>query len=157
MKTIEKVDIAARLSELIIQKYEQLGIYLVDAHVQGRRIEVVCDSDSGLTIDDCAEITRYLQFHIDHEDLYEANYILEISSPGLDRPLKLPRQYRKNVGRTISVKSGEAKHEGALVMVDSFGIMIKPKHEGNKKEPQKPLMRFLWNEIQSTRVLALTK
>lgn len=156
MMTIEKADILSRVPELIALKYDPKGIFLVDLRIHGRKIEVICDSDSGLTVDDCTDITRYLQFHIDHEELFDGHYTLEVSSPGIDRGLKLPRQYKRNVGRTVTVTTAAGRHDGTLVLVDPHGIMIQPKQGGSKKEPEKPLMRFLWKDIQLTRVWALT-
>jgi ribosome maturation factor RimP len=156
MATIEKVDIGVRLAELIAQKYDQRGIYLVEVLLHGRKIEVICDSDTGLTIDDCTGITRYLQFHIDHENMFEGNYTLEVSSPGLERPLKLPRQFKKNVGRPVSVKTHDAKYQGRLVMVDAHGVMIKLAADNPKKANDTPLMRFEWSELIATKVLPVT-
>ena len=155
---IEAGTIETRLPELLAQKYESAGIYLLSLRVHGHRIEVVCDSDSGLSIDDCTDITRYLRFHIDHEDLFPGNYVLEVSSPGLDKPLKLLRQYKKNVGRTVTVACVDGQVvEGGLALVDDQGICIASGASNKKNRQTDSMVRLLWNDIKETLVIPRTK
>ncbi len=82
--------------------------YLVDVHVRGhwgsRVVEVYVDSDEDAGLDRLAEVSRELGFLLDVEDVVDGKYTLEVSSPGADRPLVLPRQYRKHEGRPLRVK-----------------------------------------------------
>ncbi len=92
-------------AEPIIEGY---NAYLVDCIVRGERgtrvVEVFIDSDTGITTELCASISRDLGTQLDANDIIPGRYRLEVSSPGLDRPLKLYRQYLKNIGRTLKVK-----------------------------------------------------
>lgn len=92
---------------------EQFGCDLEAADVTpaGRRrlLRVLVDRDGGISLDDIAEVTRAISKALDADDLMgEAAYTLEVSSPGVDRPLTLPRHWRRNVDRlvTVTLKAG---------------------------------------------------
>ena len=70
-------------------------------------IEVYVDSEAGVGLDECAEVSRELDFLIETEDLIKGRYHLNVSSPGADRPLTEARHFRKHVGRPLAVTVGE--------------------------------------------------
>jgi ribosome maturation factor RimP len=84
------------------------GAFLVDVQVRiergGKLVQLFVDTDKGITIEQCSEISRELLREFDAQRYLEGNYRLEVSSPGIDRPLKLLRQYSKNIGRSFRVK-----------------------------------------------------
>ena len=83
----------------------------VEVSSAGRRsvVRVLVDSEVGVTLDDIAAATRLVSNLLDDSDvLGEAPYTLEVTSPGIDRPLRLPRHWRRNVGRLVRVSSNEA-------------------------------------------------
>ncbi|MCS6934177.1 MAG: hypothetical protein NZM35_03375 [Chitinophagales bacterium] len=126
-----------RLSPLLNEK----NIFLVDIRItQGRKIEVYIDTDEGIHIDDCAMVSRYLEKYLDGSGLVPDNYILEVSSPGMDNPLKVPRQYRRRIGRTLEVTkmSGE-KVVAELVEVYDEGIKLRetPPSQVKRKSHEK--------------------
>jgi ribosome maturation factor RimP len=71
---------------------------------RGALIRVLIDTDAGITIDECAQVSHSLGRLIDAGEVVDGSYRLEVSSPGIDQPLKLLRQYAKNVGRRYTVK-----------------------------------------------------
>jgi ribosome maturation factor RimP len=87
---------------------EQHGAFLVELRSGGSTrqptVEVFVDTDSGISISDCAEIGRELGKALEIERILDSSYRLEVSSPGLDRPLRLLRQYTKNVGRKFGIR-----------------------------------------------------
>ena len=68
-----------------------------------QKVLVLLDSDEGITIQECAAVSRKLGQALEADAVVDTAYTLEVSSPGLDQPLRLPRQYRKNVGRDLKV------------------------------------------------------
>lgn len=98
------VEILRSLTEGIIADSE---LFIVDikatSGAKTNKISILLDSDQGISIDECAKISRKLGEQIELEGLIESAYTLEVSSPGLDEPLKLERQYRKNIGRDLQV------------------------------------------------------
>ena len=68
-----------------------------------KKMVIIVDGDNGVTIDDCTHISREISKVLDDTNLIEDHYLLEVSTPGLDHPLKLKRQYKKNVGRSLKV------------------------------------------------------
>lgn len=109
------------------------------------KILVTLDGDAGVSIEDCAELSRKLSDVLDADEQVDENYILEVSTPGLDQPLKLYRQYKKNIGRVVKVKlTEEAKPaEGTLSGVTETGITLSHKSgKGKKSEEQELIIPF---------------
>lgn len=99
------------LAEPVLEKHDA---FLVDVQVRnergGKMVQLFIDTDRGITIEQCADISRDLSRVFDDERLFDGNYQLEVSSPGIDRPLRFLRQYHKNIGRRFRVKfAGESE------------------------------------------------
>lgn len=114
--------------------------FVVDVVVTARKgpkkVLVVVDGDEGVSIDDCANLSRELAKTLDETALLgEESYLLEVSTPGLDQPLKLHRQFKKNVGRKLRVKLSEKTEEGTLLNVTEDAITLSREiGSGKKKE-----------------------
>jgi ribosome maturation factor RimP len=82
--------------------------FLVDLEIRGHRgtrvVEVFVDGDDGIGHDELAAISREVGFELDVDDVVPGSYTLDVSSPGIKRPLTAPRQYQKNVGRELRIK-----------------------------------------------------
>jgi ribosome maturation factor RimP len=111
---------AARLRELVGPEVAAVGYDLEDLTVTaaGRRsvVRVVVDKDGGVTLDDVADVSRTVGDVLDRVDesdpgLLGASYVLEVSSPGVDRPLTEPRHWRRNAGRLVTA----TRRDGAAV------------------------------------------
>jgi ribosome maturation factor RimP len=103
-----------KVEELSLPVLEQHNAFLVEVQVRnergGKMVQLFIDTDRGITIEQCAEVSRDLSKVFDDERLFDGNYQLEVSSPGIDRPLRLLRQYPKNIGRRFRVKfAGESE------------------------------------------------
>lgn len=150
------MNIEKRVSELVGQKIsDRPDLFLVDVkmHPNGKLI-ILVDGDNGIGISDCVAISRHVGFHLEEEDAIEHAYNLEVSSPGIDTPLKQVRQYQKNIGRSVSVKLNDgSKREGKLVEVTEDGIKLeeKIKEKGKKAEIVESLIPFA--DITETKVL----
>ena len=128
--------------ESIIHKAFEEGrcgeYYLVDLVVgQNRHISVYIDGDEGVSLEVCTRISRVLESILDEEPTLGGIYTLEVSSPGVSRPLKYARQYTKHIGRTLKVElSAGGKIEGKLVNAspDAISLEIKPADRKAKTE-----------------------
>ena len=116
-------------------------------------IKVFIDGDNGITIEKCVQFNRKLYKLIEEAALYtEGDFSLEISSPGVDEPLKMQRQYNKNIGRNIEVIFTDAtKKEGKLLQVAEADIIIEfTEGKGKKAITQQLVIPF--NNIKTTTV-----
>jgi len=117
-------------------------------------IKVFLDADDGITIEKCTSVNKALYKYIEESELFPGgNFSLEVSSPGVDEPLKLFRQYKKNIGRRIEVVMNDGtKEEGKLVNITDDEIIIEDKTgKGNKTTVK--TTTILFNQIKHTKVL----
>ena len=125
---------AARLGELVAPAVTAAGYDLEDLTVTsaGRRsvVRVVLDKDGGVTLDDVADASRALGDALDAADAAEpgllgASYVLEVSSPGVDRPLTAPRHWRRNTGRLVTATLvGGAEATGRVASADGDTVVL---------------------------------
>jgi ribosome maturation factor RimP len=111
-------------------------IFLVSIKIKPtNNIKVYLDADTGLSIEKCIKINRAMYKAIEEEGWYpDGNFSLEVSSPGVDEPLKMLRQYKKNIGRKVEVVLNDGtKKEGKLVAVTEEAITIEYVEGKNKK------------------------
>ncbi|HET7114928.1 MAG TPA: ribosome maturation factor, partial [Hanamia sp.] len=108
-----------------IEKSENLFLVEVKS-APVNKITVLLDGDKGITIDNCTSINKALYKFIEETQLFgNNNFSLEVSSFGVDRPLKLLRQYKKNIGRKVEVVLNDGtKSEGTLTYVNEESIII---------------------------------
>lgn len=101
------MELRQKIEELIAPFLTDIDAFIVDIQIiAGRKrkiVQVFVDTDEGITIDQCAEISRQLGNIIDRQGLIDSSYELQISSPGIGKSLRLLRQYRKNIGREYKV------------------------------------------------------
>jgi ribosome maturation factor RimP len=121
-----------------------------------RKVVVIMDGDNGVTIDDCAELSRELSAALDAEGLIDDAYMLEVSTPGLDHPLALRRQYHKNVGRKLRVKMKDKTEEGLLTAVSDEAITLEQSSGTGKKKVEKTIS-IPFSEIEKAFVLVSFK
>lgn len=112
-------DIADRVRDLTDEVIAGTHYFLVDVAVRGHKgtrvVEVYIDSAEEFGHDDLAVVSKELGFLLDVEDAVDGSYKLEVSSPGIKRPLQVPQQYQKNVGRTLRVRYEEDGAEEIVV------------------------------------------
>ncbi len=128
--------------------------FLVEVKIRPvNNIKVFLDGDSGISIEKCVQYNRALYKKLEEAAMFPGDdFSLEVSSPGLDEPLKLLRQYRKNIGRMVEVLLQDGtKKEGRLTEVSEDGIIVEETKGKNKK---KELINhtFLFTHIKTTKI-----
>lgn len=143
------MDDKAQLTEWL-QPYLNNGqLYIVDIQVVGRqggriKVTILLDSDTGITIDECASISRRLGGQMDELNFFgESPFTLEVSSPGVDFPLTFPRQYIRNVGRQLTVTlldGGIRRGRLETVADDHIVLVIEPAKVSKTKKKKESLL-----------------
>lgn len=132
MSREDQIDIVQKLLHPLLTD----DIFLVDIKIKPiNNIKIYLDADSGLGIERCIKINRALYKVMEEMSIYpEGDFSLEVSSPGIDEPLKLHRQYVKNTGRELEISLNDgSKQTGKLISVDDTGISIEFTEGKNKK------------------------
>ena len=114
--------------EVVAIGYELLGIEMTQ-NGHGSILRVYIDKEGGIDVDDCVAVSHQLTGILDVEDPISGHYDLEVSSPGLDRPLFTVEQYKKFIGETVKVKlyekhNGRKRFIGVLNVVDDVEVVI---------------------------------
>ncbi|MEZ5053423.1 MAG: hypothetical protein R2807_01430 [Chitinophagales bacterium] len=127
-------------------------LFLVDIKVLSNgKIEIFADSPSNITIDECVQISRYIHQHLEVNNLMTDNLSLDVSSPGIDEPLKVPQQFQKQLNKQVDVvlKNG-LKFTGELLRADELEIKIKEVIKIKKSETIEE-HTFRFDEIKSVK------
>ncbi len=125
-------DLKAKILEIVENKFEGTESYVVDIKISNTKIRnkitILVDTDRGIEIDECGKISQELGLEFD--EIINTAYNLEVSSPGVETPLALKRQYHKNKGRDLKVilNSGTII-KGKLVEVNEENFVILPPKE----------------------------
>jgi ribosome maturation factor RimP len=126
--------------------------YIMDVQVKaGNVITVVIDSDTSVLIEDCVRLSKAIESSLDRE---EEDFELRVTSYGADQPLKLKRQYVKNIGRQLTViQKDEQKLTGTLVEVGEDAIRLEPVAGKKKKAPEPGLLNIRLDDIKQAKVV----
>ena len=145
--SINKSEIADKIKNAI----EQLGYLLIEINFRGNQndlvLEIFIDNEDGIITSDCVDISRVCGDLIETENLIESKYRLDVSSPGIDRPLMYIQQYKKNINRFFELEfEGQVaeKFEGKLLDVNEDKL---------KFEIDKKIDEVNFNNIKSAKVI----
>ncbi|WP_231460534.1 ribosome assembly cofactor RimP [Pedobacter sp. Leaf132] len=150
------MQVEKRVTALIEEKIaDRPELFLVEVKMlPNNKLIIHVDGDQGISIQDCVAISRHVGFHLEEENTIEQAYNLEVSSPGVGEPLKLIRQYNKNIGRSVGIKLKDGqKKEGKLLSVTENELLIEEsvKQKGKKAVSVETTVPF--NDIIETSVL----
>ena len=130
---------------------ERPSLFLIDISISDSyKIVVTLDGDNGVTLQDCIDVTRAIESNLDRET---QDFSLEVASVGVGSPLKLVRQYIKNIGRTLIVKTNDATIEAVLTAADNDKIVLswearEPKKIGKGKETVQKTEEIFYTDIK---------
>lgn len=153
----QKMNLKEKIVDLLSTLLEDDKFFIVAVQVSPSKIRqkvtVLIDNDAGISIDECAELSRKLDDMIEAQELMPDGYTLEVSSPGVDFPLTMPRQYRKNIGRTMRIvlKDGIEK-KGELVSVTEEGFVLLEELKKKKKDQVLIELNFKYADVAKTEV-----
>ena len=134
---------------------ENPSLYLIDLmFLKDNRIKVIVDGDSGIPLSECVRISRNIEHNLDRE---EVDFALEVTSPDIAHPLKVKRQYIKNLTRTLKVKTQDEEYEGVLNEVTEDAITLnwkarEPKPIGKGKHTVEKMAKISFEDIVEAKV-----
>ena len=118
----------------LVQKYlDEFGIELVDITYRreqgGMTLRLLVDTPDGVTLAECEGVNNYLSEQLDKENIIEEHYVLEVSSPGLDRALTTDRDFQRVMGKDLNITTYQAVdmrkyHDGKLMGMDEENVVI---------------------------------
>jgi len=134
---------------------ENPSLFLIELKISaGYGITVVVDGDDGINLKECMRISRHIEHNLDRES---TDFSLEVTSPGATEPLVNKRQYGKNLGKTLKIRTEEDKFEGALTDVSEDQITLtwkarEPKPVGKGKTTVEKTVTIPYEQIKQAKV-----
>lgn len=138
---VKREEIEARTEELVMPLITEHQFELVDVEFvkegSNRYLRLYIDKEGGITVNDCEAISRPLSDMLDVEDYIEESYILEVSSPGLGRPLKKDKDFKRHLGDEVEIRlfrpvDRKKEWEGILTAYDDHTVTIETE-DGEEK------------------------
>jgi ribosome maturation factor RimP len=132
------------------------SLFLIDFSISpDNTIKVVIDGDQGVSLQDCMKVSRAIEHNLDRD---EEDFSLEVTSSGAASPIHMPRQYKKNIGRKLKVRTKEDTYEGNLVETLENGIVLtwkarEPKPIGKGKITVQKKKEINFSEIEEAKVI----
>lgn len=145
---IFKEKVEALVNQMLAEKS---AVFLIDLKISdSQKITVTLDGDNGVSLQDCIDMSRAIENDLDRE---EHDYSLEVASAGVSTPLKLVRQYKKNIGRVLKVKTVTETIEAKLENVNDDFITLtwsarEPKKIGKGKETVEKIAEIPYSDIK---------
>lgn len=131
-----QVQLKQKIEQELLAYFEGTGLFLVEVKVLSNgKVEIFADGANNITIDECAQISRHIHHFLEEQGLMSDNLSLDVSSPGMDEPLKVNRQFQKQVGKQVDVvlKNG-LKITGELLSATENEITVKESIKIKKTE-----------------------
>lgn len=159
--TLDVFFIEEKIHQLLAEKFQEedfADCFLVGTELhKNNKLEVFIDGDKGLPLNKCQRISRYLEAYLDEGLWLGEKYTLEVSSPGLTRPLQLKRQYVKNIGRNLKIiLADDSEKTAELKEVNENGIVVEEmvvEKVGKKKKKMLVQSELLFENIKKTLVV----
>ncbi|AWH83990.1 ribosome assembly cofactor RimP [Flavobacterium album] len=135
---------------------ERPSLFLIDFSITGaNKIMVTLDGDNGVNLQDCIDVSRAIEHNLDRE---EEDFSLEVASAGATSPLTNPRQYKKNIGRILNVKTADKEIEADLTDANEEFIVLEwtarePKQIGKGKETVQKREEIPYQDIKQAVVV----
>src|SRR5690349_14294687 len=149
---IKNMTFKEKVNTLLVEALEEKPtLFLIDLTITDAfKVMITLDDDNGVILQDCIDISRAIESNLDRE---EQDYSLEVASVGVGSPLKLVRQYIKNIGRTLIVTTNTEKIEAELVDANEDFIILswkarEPKKVGKGKETVQKEQQIPYTEIK---------
>lgn len=153
------MDLKTQISEYLQSNLIQEPVFLIEVLVQQirnkQKIVVILDGEP-ITIDDCATISRKLGAWLETENLVDEAYLLEVTSFGVDQPLRLKRQYSKNIGRSLQIELADGESLiGLLQATTEENITLQPERKTKKKTTEEAIetLTIAFSDIKKAKIL----
>ena len=158
VQILDRMDLKKIVTELVETFIDRDDIFLVEVNIKGnpanQKIQVFIDGDQSVDVDECSKISRKISDELEERDIIEGRYVIEVSSPGVDKSLKFIRQYPKHVGRELEVVTiDKKKYQGKLLSVIEEEIEISIKSNKVKKKLNSQSLKLSFNEIEKANVV----
>ena len=123
------MSVADDVHDLLVPLFQGRGLEVYDLTYGGGVLRIIVDKPGGVSLDEVADASKVASRLLDDHDMVQGRYTLEITSPGLERPLRRPEHYARAVGETVSIKlgphiDGVRRIQGVLMGSDDDGITV---------------------------------
>lgn len=145
-------ELVEHIRQVAEEGIEDKSLFIVDVKVSDgnpKKVAILVDGDNGVTIEDCSKLSRYVGTSLEEDEQLSDAYTLNVGSPGLDNPLLLTRQYQKNVGRKLKVRTADGEvTSGKLIKVEEEEIELEISKKGSTESVIITFGDIDWAKVQ---------
>ncbi len=143
-------DVSEQVRALVTPSLEAAGLELFDVELVGGVLRVTVDREGGVDLDTISDASSRISRELDRHDVVPGRYVLEVSSPGVERPLRTPQHFLRAIGATVVIKThpgteGDRRVEGVLEAADDHGVVIAGRAIPYS-DIERARTRFVWPE-----------
>ena len=150
-------DVGERVRAVVAPALDDAGVEVVDVELSANVLRVTIDRPGGVDLDLISEASKLVSAELDRhdDDLIPGRYVLEVSSPGIERPLRTPAHFKRVIGTTVALKTypgtdGDRRVEGVLEAADDEGVVVAGRAIPYS-DIEKARTRFVWPEPSPSR------
>lgn len=152
------MNVADRVRDIVLPVLASHEVDLYDLQVQGPLVRVVVDRQDGVDLGALGVVTRAVSRALDEADPIPSRYTLEVTSPGVERPLRTPEQFVRAIGETVKVRTtpevtGERRVQGVLATADDEGITVRTEASADDEEAGPAIRSLAYGEIERARTV----
>lgn len=141
------------IEKLITPKLEEMNLFLVDVVIGANyKIQVFADGIPSITIKQCTELSRFLESYLDEESSVPEKYTLEVSSPGMTNPLRVPQQYKKRIGSTLKITLNNGDQVAMILKEVDDKTLYGLRTKIEEKKTKKPVKKIKEEDLESIAV-----
>ncbi len=148
------MNVEEKVHKYVEEALEGTNLFIVELKFLPKsRILIILDGDLGIKIEECARVSRYVSNKLEEENMIDAVHTLEVSSPGVDYPLKYARQYPQHIGRTLAIRMKDGKEwEGKLDSIEGDVIGLSATIKVKGKKPVVEAVEISLNDIKEAKI-----
>lgn len=150
-----KEKLSQEIYNLILKTVNEMGLELYDVEYDGKNLKVYIDTPGGVTINTCEEVSNLLSLRLDALDLIPHSYVLEVSSPGIERKLKTAEHFKKAIGKKVMVQKENEYIYGELLNANDRQITLKVLESSNLKPGE--IANIFYPDIKKAEIKVSTK
>ena len=139
-----------KIEKLILPKAQEMGLFLVDVTIGSNfKIQIFIDGIPSITIKQCTQLSRFIEAYLDEDESVPEKYTLEVSSPGMSNPLRVPQQFVKRIGSTLKITLQDGQQVAMILKELDENTLYGLRTKIGERKSKKPVKKVKEEDLES--------